>query len=163
MTLPTSGAISTDAILAELQAANPSRALPLSLTDSDVLSLAGKSAGPLSIPGDLYGKSSYVPLSVVGHNDSGTDFTGSAAGTVSCAPSVTVSGGSGGTTYAWSFTSNPNNCTLSNATSATCTVSHAYAINSTGNASAVLQCVVSDNTSHSTTAGGISATLDWSP
>lgn len=160
MTLPASGAIGLTDVLNELKITTPSRALPISLGDSDVLALAGKSAPPISLS-DLYGKSSYIPLSVTGNNDSASAVSAS-AGTVTCHPSVTVTGGSGGTTYAWSFTSNPNGCSLGAATAATCNVSHSYATNAFGSANAVLQCVVSDNTGHSKTLGGITGDLDWS-
>lgn len=161
MTLPASGAISLTDVLNELKVTNSSRALPISLGDSDVLALAGKSAPPISLS-DLYGKSSYVPMTVTGVNDSATAYSGSSSGTTTCHPSVTVSGGSGTKTFAWSFTSNPDNCTLGAATSQTCNVSHAYAVNSAGSANAVLQCAVTDSRATVTT-GGITAGLDWSP
>lgn len=160
MTLPASGTISLSDVLAELQVTAPSRALPISLGDSDVLALAGKSAAPISLS-DLYGKSSYVPMTVAGVNDSGTAISNT-AGTVTCHPSVTVTNGSGTKTFLWSFTSNPNGCTLANATLQTCDVSHTYATNARGSANATLQCAVTDSRATITT-GGITASLDWAP
>ena len=55
MTLPSSGSISTDQILAELRIANANRNYPLSLNDADVLALAGKSAPPVTMPDDFHG------------------------------------------------------------------------------------------------------------
>jgi hypothetical protein len=55
MTLPSSGAISMQAIATELK-----RTLPISLNDNGVLTLAGKSALPVTMPGDFYGKKSGV-------------------------------------------------------------------------------------------------------
>lgn len=162
MTLPTSGAITTDAILAELKVTTPTRALPLSLTDADVLALAGKSVGPLSIPTDLYGKSSYVPMTVTGVSDSGSAASSTGAGAAVCHPSVTVANGQGTKSFLWSFTSNPNGCTLSSATSQTCAVAHSYSLNAAGVAHAVLQCAVTDSKA-TVTQGGITADLDWSP
>lgn len=54
MTLPSSGAMSTADINAEL---NRSTSASLNLNDSELLALAGKAAGqPIQIPQDLYGK-----------------------------------------------------------------------------------------------------------
>ena len=161
MTLPSSYPISTGHILAELKITNPSRTYPLNLFDADVRALAGVPSGPISMA-NLLGKSSYVPMTVTGVNASASFNSAVGAGTAVCNPSVTVSGGSGGRTYAWSFTSNPNTCTLGSATSQTCSVSKAYGLNATGSASAVLQCSVTDSTSTTVTATGVTANLDWS-
>lgn len=161
MTLPASGSISTDQIRDELRVANPGRNYPLSTLDADVLSLAGKSAPPVKIPDDFYGKSAIGTLNAVGNNSSAFADSRNADGTVSCNPSVTVMGGSGAKSFAWSFLSNPNACTLSNATSQSCTVSKFYTKNSGGNATATLRCVVSDSTG-SKTVDGITANLQWS-
>ena len=61
MTLPTSGSISTDQILAELRVANPGRNYPLNTLDADVLALAGKSGPPVKMPDDFWGKSAAPP------------------------------------------------------------------------------------------------------
>lgn len=59
MTLPSSGPISMQQVLVELQIANPSRTTPISLNDADVRALAAKPSGPISMS-DLYGKSSLL-------------------------------------------------------------------------------------------------------
>lgn len=160
MTLQTSGTMTDADLMAEIRTANPGRAYPLSLTDPDVLALAGKSAPPVTFPTDFYGKSAYTPMAVTGHGDNASVSTFSSGGTIACAPSVTVTGGKNPKTYLWSFTSNPNGCVLNSTTSATCSVSHTYNKGSTGFASAQLQCQVSDGTT-TVTATGITATLDW--
>lgn len=165
MTLPASGAINTAQVLAELRTANPGRTYPLSLLDSDILVLIGKSGPPVNFPGDFYGKTTGAGTFFVSSIDgnAGASSLGS-GGTVTCAPSVSASGGSGSYTYAWSFTSNPNSCTLGNAANAACSVSHSYAKQSDGAASAVLQCVVTEvgGTGQSVTKTSINAYLDWS-
>lgn len=160
VTLPASGTISLTDVMNELRVTNPGRAYPISLGDSDVRALAGVPSGSISMS-NLYGKSSYVAMSVTGHSDSQGASSAGGGGTVTCHPSVSVSNGSGSYTYAWSFTSNPSSCGLNAATSATCNVSHTFSINANGSASATLQCVVSDGTA-SVTASGIAASLDWS-
>lgn len=152
--------ISLTDVMAELRLVTPGRAYPISLGDADVRALAGIPSGPISL-GDLKGKSSYIALSGAGVNASGFAASQFGAGTVSCSPSVTTSGGSGGNTYAWSFTSNPNGCALFSATSQTCGVSKAYANNANGSAGATLQCVITDNTAHTLTISGVTAYLEW--
>jgi len=164
MTLPASGHMSLMVdVLAELQIAHPARSLPISLTgDADVRALAGKPTGQISFPADLYGKSAYVAMTVTGHG--AFNFVSSGGATsISCAPYVTVTDGSGGYSYLWSFTSNPDGCTLSNATSAACTVSKSFIHNSFGSANATLQCSVTDSTAHNVIATGITTSLDWEP
>lgn len=66
MTIPASGTISlVGHVLAELQIANPSRALPIKLTDADVRSLAGVASGTISLT-DLRGKSAAHPQNFSG-------------------------------------------------------------------------------------------------
>jgi hypothetical protein len=161
MTLPASGAISLTDVMNEIRLVNSGRAYPISLGDSDVRALAGVPSGTIGLS-NLYGKSSYIPLNVIGNNSENSVSSAGGAGLVTCNPSVSVTGGSGGNTYAWSFTSNPNSCSLGFSTSAACAVSHGYALNANGGASATLQCIVTDNTGHSATASGITATLGWS-
>lgn len=157
MTLPTSGSISSDQIMAELRVANPTRAFPLSLTDADVLALAGKSSPPISIPADLYGKSSYVDM-IVTRVDDADSMASNAIGSTyigHAAPSVTVSGGSGGYTYLWAITAG-SGFTLTLSTSRICDVAHS--IPAAGfNGTCTLSCAVTDNTSHTVTQTGILA------
>lgn len=161
MTLPASGTISLTDVMNEIRLVNPGRAYPISLGDSDVRALAGVPSGAISLS-NLYGKSSYIPMNVIGNNDAQSASSAGSGGTVTCHPSVSVTNGSGGYTYAWSFTSNPNSCSLGASTSAACNVSHSFTLNSNGSTSATLQCVVTDNTGHIVTASGITANLDWS-
>lgn len=161
MTLPASGVITLTQVMNELRVVNPGRAYPISLGDADVRSLAGVPSGAISLT-NLYGKSSYVALSATSSNDSQSFFSGSGAGVAICSPSVSVTGGTLPYTYLWSFTSNPNGCSLGGSTSATCNVSKAFAFNSNGSASAVLQCVITDNIGATVTKTGITAALDWS-
>ena len=157
MTLPASGAISIGMVAAELGIG-----LPLSLGDSRVRTLAGVPSGPISL-GNLYGKSAYTPMTINAFDDSQNFDSAGAGGTASCSPGVTVTGGTGGYTYAWSFTSNPGGNTLTAATSADCIVSHAYGPNTSSGSTSVLQCAVTDNTGHTVVRGGIMATLNWGP
>jgi hypothetical protein len=161
VTLAASGAISLSDVLAEIRLVTPGRAATISLGDADVLALAGKSAMPVSLS-DLYGKSSYVPMTVTPHSGiSGNVSSSSSAGTASASPSVSVSNGSGGYTYAWSITSQSVTVTLSNATSATCNVSRNFPRYENAEFDVYLQCVVTDNTGHSVTVTGIEAYASW--
>lgn len=152
MTLPASGLISLSDVLTELQKANGSRALPISLGDADVLALAGKSAPPISLS-DLYGKSSYTPMIVTPQNAYGSGYSGTAGGVASATASVSIAGGSGGNTFAWSFASNPGGLTFSGQTNGPfCGVKKSFVKNSQGSFPAQLQCVITDNTGHVVTA-----------
>lgn len=160
MTLPSSGAISIAQIAAELGIG-----LPLSSVDGRVLALAGKSAPPVTMPSDFYGKSASgapTPFSVSKLDASGSAITTSVAGTVSCAPQVSETGGTPPYARTWSFTSNPNGCALSNTNAIVCTVSHTFAKLSDGEATAILQCVSTDSAGASITTGNIMAYLEWS-
>lgn len=158
---PTVPPISLSDVLTELKVANPSRTAPISLGDSDVLALAGKSAPPISLS-DLYGKSSYVPMVITATNGSKSAYSGASSGTVTCNPSVSVANGKGVKRYLWSFTSNPDGCNLANATSATCAVSYNYLMGEVGETHPTLQCVVTDDVT-SVTKTGIIGNLFWSP
>ena len=155
MTLPASGTISIGMVAAELGIG-----LPLSLGDPRVLALAGKSSLPISLS-DLYGRSAYTPMTVTGIDGYGSGTSQFSGGTAGCSPSVTVTGGSGGQTYAWSFVGSAQGCILASASFSACSVTHAFSKNSNGSASPQLQCVVTDNTGHTST-GFASAYLEWS-
>lgn len=159
MTLPASGSISLGQVLDELRTTNPGRGLPISLGDADVRALAGKPSGPISLS-DLYGKSSVSPLTATGNNDH--TFTSSAygSGTASAYPSVSVSGGSGARSFAWSILTSSAPVTLSNTGSQICTVSRAFTQNSQGYISAYLRCVVTDATG-SVTVDNIVGIIEW--
>lgn len=99
-TLPGSGSISLAQVLAELQVANPSRAYPLSLTDSDVRALAGVPSGNIVLPTDFYGKSSFAitnPFTAINKTKAGTGpqtmtVTVNTDGTITYTASSTGSG-----------------------------------------------------------------------
>jgi len=162
MTLPVYGALTLDAVMTELRLVEPSRAYPISLGDADVRALAGVPSGSISMT-SLYGKSSYIAMDVVGTGDFAFELeTSPGSYSISCNPSVVVSNGLAPYSYLWSFTSNPDGCTLSNSTSATCTVTKIYSGNTNGSANAVLQCQVSDAFPNTVTESGVTAALEWS-
>jgi len=160
MTLPVSGSISLTQVMDELRVSSPARAYPISLGDADVRALAGVPSGPISLT-DLYGKSSYIPMVIVATNGGGVFSSAASGGTAACNPSVSVTQGNPGYTYLWSFTSNPDGCSLSSTTSTSCHVSKAYGYLANGSASAVLQCQVTDSTGHIQTKTGITSSLSW--
>ena len=157
MTLPASGAISLSQVAVELGRASNATT---SLGETAVRNLAGVASGPNSL-NVLHGKSSYTPMTVMPSDDNRSYSSFSSGGTAYAYPSVSVTGGTGGYTYSWSFTSNPQGASLANASAAQCTVSKTFVKTSTGAYSAVLQCVVQDNTGHVVTAYNINAGADW--
>lgn len=158
MTLPVSGPISLSQVNVEL---GLSATAQVTLGDASVRNLAGISSGAISLD-SLHGKSSYTPMTITPHSDDRSYSSTSSGGTAYAYPSVSVTGGTGGYTYSWSFTSNPSSAALSNATNSQCTVSKTYVKYSNGGFGAILQCVVQDNTGHSVTVSNISAAADWS-
>jgi hypothetical protein len=77
MTLPLSGAISMSQVLAELQTANPSRTIPVSLMDLDVQQLEGfviTPSGPFSMS-DLYGGTAGPAFQSFGGTVSASDIS----------------------------------------------------------------------------------------
>lgn len=162
MTLPTNPPLNLSDVLAELRVVNANRSATITLGDDDVRVLAGKPTGAVSLS-DLFGKSSYIPMTVTATGDSGANYNSQLnGGTVSCYPSVMVQGGRGARTYSWRFVSNPNGLTLSAATSQTCTVSTTFTKNSIGSASADLVCDVRDETGAVVTSNTVQAYLEWS-
>lgn len=159
MTLPSSGSISLGQVLDELRGANPGRGYPISLGDADVRALAGVSSGDISL-GHLYGKSAISPLSVAGHNDYAFAASTNNGGTVYCYPFVTVSGGAGARTFAWSILSTSAPVSLSGTDTSRCTVATNFVKQSAGSAVVYLRCVVTDS-SGSVTVDNIVAQLEW--
>jgi len=158
MTLPASGAITLSQVAVELGRASTAST---SLGESATRNLAGVASGAISMS-NLYGKSSYTPMTVNSTDANQSYSSASSGGTASASPSVSVAGGTGGYTYTWTMTSNPGGATLTNATLSACTCSHTFVKLSAGSFSVVLQCVVQDNTGHSVTKTGINANADWS-
>lgn len=165
MTLPASGAISTDDIMAELRTANPGRAYPISTSDFDVLALAGKSPGSaLSIPNDLHGKSSYTPMMVVATSaENEADSTGSSGGgsTISAYPSVTVSGGRGAKTIQWVVLGTTGAPQVTQLTQPQVRVLGGYGPNTNGSASATLRADVTDETGAVVSSNIVTGTVSW--
>lgn len=150
MTLPASGSISTDQILAELRTANPSRNYPLSTLDADVLALAGRSGPPVKMPDDFWGKSVIPPTSptltaeVYGNQGSNNS---SAGGTASCQLTSILRGGNTPYTRLWEFTNNPAGFTLSDPTAAMPLVRKTYSAGQNGSARATLKFTGKDGSS----------------
>lgn len=98
MALPSSGSISIDDIKAELGITGE-----LSLNDSRVMALAGLSSGSITLPNDLWGKSSGHSVS---YNQSslyasGYSSNGRPGTAITDAITATATGGSGNFTYRW--------------------------------------------------------------
>jgi hypothetical protein len=68
VTLPASGNISMAQVLAELQIANAGRGYPISLTDTDVRTLAAVPSGSISLS-NLYGKGAVNPIPITAVGD----------------------------------------------------------------------------------------------
>lgn len=94
MALPSSGSITIAQIATEL-----GLSLPLDLTDSRVRALAGKPSGSITMPNDLWGKSS-VTISIVG-NMSAVRGGGRDSLYDQGTFSVSKSGGGSITAYSW--------------------------------------------------------------
>lgn len=160
MTLPSSGSISLGQVLDELRVANPNRGYPISLGDADVRALAGVPSGDITL-GHLYGKSAISPLTVVGHNDYGFGQSGqTSGGFVGAYPYVTVNGGSGPRTFAWSILSASGTVTISGTNTSQVSIGKNFPKLSAGYIIVYLRCVVSDSTG-SVTVDNITAELEW--
>lgn len=144
MTLPVSGSISLSDVLTELKIANSSRVAPISLGDSDVIALAGKSSAPVSIS-DLYGKSSYVAMSGSMPNVSDTAVIDPGANyTAHVAVAISFTGGLAPFTYAWSKVSGDGSVTTANASSTTANFT-VIRFSTPGDVlTEVVQCIVTD-------------------
>lgn len=148
MTLPVSGSISLADVLTEIRRVNPARALPISLGDTDVRALAGKPSGPISLA-DLYGKSSYTPMTVTATGGGRFGLTTGSSFTATVNPSVAISGGDPGYTVLWEMTSATDaGFVLGGASSQTCSVSHAIPAFGTYDGQATLVCHVTDSSGH---------------
>ena len=135
MTLPASGAISTAAVRAELGGSGP-----VTIPSAEVRTLTGVASGPVTLPGNFYGKSgggSYAATA----SPSGVSKSGAGAITT---PSVTcsVSGGVGPFTYAWAKVSGDDGITINSPTSAS--TSFSGDPSSGASISATYQCTVTD-------------------
>ncbi|WP_156398052.1 hypothetical protein [Duganella sp. Root336D2] len=155
MTTPT-GTIRLSDVNAELGRPRNQR---ISLNDAAVRALAQRPSGWVNM-GSLRGKSSYTAMTVTPQDDY-QSYMSTSSGTAIARPAVSVSGGSGGYSYTWSFTNNPQGAALANANFSQCSVSKNFNRYSYGSFSATLQCVVQDNTGHTVTVGNINCGADW--
>lgn len=157
---PSSPPITLGHVLDELRVTNPNRGYPISLGDSDVRALAGKPSGDISL-GDLLGKSSQAPLTATGNNDYAYGQSSQTTSSyISCSPGVTVNGGAGQRSFAWSILSTTDTVELQYATSQYCTVRKSMPKLSNGSVTTYLRCVVSDSTG-SVTVDNIVSQLEW--
>jgi hypothetical protein len=160
MTLPASGSISTDDIMTELRTANPGRAYPISTSDADVLTLAGKTAGQsVTIPNDFWGKSAaafagYIPdVQMTALSNPATSRTETKAITAN------VSGGSTPLSFAWSHVSGPGSVDAVNSATSTARMPNPR-FSEPGVSMQVVQCVVTDSTGKTLTLqGNVTLTL----
>lgn len=155
MTLPASGPITIGMVAAELGIS-----LPLSLGDPRVRALAGGPSGPISL-GQLRGKSTYTPMTVTANGASNSVNSAGGAGTIQAFPSVAVSGGSGGKSYAWEVVSSTNSPVVNGLNTASPQVSKSYAQNANGSASARMRCAVTDATGATVLSNTVDVTLEW--
>lgn len=169
MTIRGTPPLSLSDVMAELRTANPGRAYPIAVGDSDVRALAGIASGPIDL-GNLYGKTAGVvtpppptpsPLTVQTQDGSGYATSTNTGGTVSCQVSAAVSGGTGTITHLWEFVSNPGQFTLSNSNSATARVSRTYTRYSSGAADAELRYTARDSAGAVVVAQPVIANLEW--
>lgn len=162
MTLPSAGPIDTDMIRDELRVANPGRNYPLSLTDPDVLALAGKGGPPVVMPDDFYGKSAYTPMTVqaVG-GASGPVSSDNGPGVVAGNAVVMVSGGVGPFGYQWTVMDSSNGAQVGGTTGSALNASRSFTKNSSGSATVTAYCTVSDSTGRSVVSDVVQIELYW--
>ena len=161
MALPVAGVITTDMIMSELRTANPGRQFPMALDDPDVMALAGRTAPPVTMPDDFYGKSISTLLSATAVGGYGNADSTLSAGIVSASASVSATGGSGEKSYAWTVVSRVNSPSTTGMNTRTPTVSKNFVRNSNGTAIARLRCTVSDAAGNSVNSNEVDVTLDW--
>jgi hypothetical protein len=155
MTLPT-GSISLWEVNIELGRPGGQS---ISLNDSAVRALSGQPGGAVDMY-SLRGKSSYTPMTVTPISDYQSYYSADSGGTAAANPSVSVTGGSGGYSYSWSFVSNSSGLTMNGGNYNVCSVYKTYNRYSMGSWGATLQCVVTDNTGHSV-AVQVNCGADW--
>lgn len=146
MTLPASSPISLGDVLTEIRRVDPGRALPISLGDADVRALAGKPSGAVSLS-DLYGKSSYIPmsgslsdLSMTGVANPGANYTEHENLTIS------FSGGLAPFVFAWTSVSGNGSVDAINAATTVVNMPVARFAAPGTVTSQVVRCVVTDAT-----------------
>lgn len=152
--------ISLTDVMNELRITNPGRAYPISLGDADVRALAGKPSGAISLS-DLYGKSSYVPMTVTAIANDDYRNSAAGAGTVYGTATANVSGGKGAKQYQWVVLSNPGGATISGATSPQLNVEKSYFNASSGSANVQVRCDVTDETGAAVSSNAVTVPLEW--
>lgn len=159
---PAAAPISLGDVLTEIRRVNPARALPISLGDADVRALAGKPSGPISLS-DLYGKSSYTPMTIVATDGHASGITnGGPAFTASAFVSVAVSSGDPGYFYLWEVLSvSDDGFTFTNTTDAQCTVRHLIPQFGGYVGEAALRCRVTDSTGHVVYSNTVTASFNY--
>ena len=165
MTLPTSGSISTDQILAELRVANANRNYPLSLNDADVLALAGKSAPPVTMPDDFYGKSAAPPAQPMTLYPSASNLNygnvpSQMTGAINI--SVAVTGGARPLTYSWGEIAVTNGMVLKSETNGpSLNFERTLPANSNGTATARARCTVTDANGVTASTALLTGSITW--
>lgn len=100
-------------------------------------------------------------LRAVGNDASTERDSSNGSGTARCAPSVTVTSGTGPYTYTWSVDAKTGGCTFGSNGTAGYEVLRAYNKNTSGAASATLSCLITDSLGQRYNVTNITATLTW--
>lgn len=160
MTIRTTPPISLSDVLAELRLVNANRTYPISLGDADVRALAGIPSGAISLS-DLYGKSSYVPMTV--YATDGYDYRDSSfgSGVASASGVVSTDGGKGTKFYNWTVLSNPGGATVTGHSTSTLTATKSFVEQAGGGVTVTAQCAITDETGAVVTSPVVSIVLEW--
>lgn len=160
MTIRTSPPISLSDVLAELRITNPGRQYPISLGDPDVRALAGRPSGAISLS-DLYGKSSYIPMTVYATGGFDTRNTSYGPGFAEATATATVTNGKGTKFFNWVVLEATNNPTMSGHSTAVLTATKSYLENASGTAFVRARCDVTDETGAVVTSPEVTIELTW--
>lgn len=136
--ITTTPPVSLSDVMAELRVVNPGRAHPIALGDTDVRTLAGVPAGPISLT-NLLGKSTYTAMSgSIANVDAGASIDPFTNYTESVPVSLSLAGGLPAYTYVWTKLSGAGTLNAVNAASATVD----FFVNRFAAPGTVLMCVV---------------------
>lgn len=145
MALPSNTTIYTSQMNSEL--GRPA-AQYLTMDDGRVRGLAGRPSGIIYFS-DLWGKSSYTPMTLSPYNGYGTSAGSSTSGgTVGAGCGVNVSGGTGGYSYQWTVTGTSGSPSVGTLTGASVNASKTFPKLANGEAHVSLSVVVTDSTGH---------------
>jgi hypothetical protein len=114
----------------------------------------------VDVTGTLQWASNAPPLSVTAMNDFASANTQFGGGSVTCSPSVQITGGVDPKTCAWSVLSNPRGAAVGLSTGPSVTVRFTYTTNSTGSATVTLRCTVTDGAGTQRTVD-VTGNLEW--